>query len=90
MLRTIIFLSAILALGGTALAADLPPSPPPGAPAAYVSALLPVYNWAGVYVGINGGWGRGNAKWTATPLAAFQEQAAHPTIMAALSAARSA
>lgn len=25
----------------------------------------PTYNWAGIYVGINGGWGFGNAKWTA-------------------------
>jgi hypothetical protein len=35
---------------------QLPPSPP-RVPAAYVPAVLPVYNWAGVYVGINGGWG---------------------------------
>jgi len=59
-------LGVIIGLGGSALAADLPPSPaPPRAPAAYVPVVLPVYNWAGVYVGINGGWGWGNAKYTA-------------------------
>jgi outer membrane immunogenic protein len=33
--------------------------------------VLPVYNWTGFYVGINGGWGWGNAKFTANPVAAF-------------------
>ncbi|MFY9694069.1 MAG: outer membrane protein [Xanthobacteraceae bacterium] len=46
-------------------AADLPPAPPvPQAPAAYIPVAPPVYNWAGFYVGINGGWGFGNATWT--------------------------
>src|SRR6516162_168047 len=59
-------------LGGSAFAADLPPlAPPPRAPAVYVPAVLPVYNWAGVYVGINGGWGWGNAKWTADAAGIF-------------------
>jgi outer membrane immunogenic protein len=40
-----------------ALAADLPPAPPPRVPAAYVPVVAPVYNWGGFYVGINGGWG---------------------------------
>jgi outer membrane immunogenic protein len=52
--------------GGSAFAADLPPAapPPPRAPAVYVPAVLPVYNWAGVYVGINGGYGFGSSTWT--------------------------
>ena len=62
-------LGAIAALSltvGHAGAADLPPAPPPPrAPAAYVPVAPPVYNWGGVYVGINGGWGWGNGKWTA-------------------------
>ena len=59
-------------LDGSAFAADLPPlAPPPRAPAVYVPAVLPVYNWAGVYVGINGGWGWGNAKWTADAAGIF-------------------
>jgi outer membrane immunogenic protein len=71
MRRIIGVLSVVIGLGGSALAADLPPSPPPRAPAVYVPAVLPVYNWAGVYVGINGGWGWGNGKFTIAPNAAF-------------------
>jgi outer membrane immunogenic protein len=55
-----------LASVGVALAADLPQPapPPPQAPAVYVPVAPPVYNWSGIYVGINGGWGIGTAKWT--------------------------
>ena len=70
MRRIVGIVCAIIGLGGSAWAADLPPSPP-RAPAVYVPAVLPVYNWAGVYVGINGGWGWGNAKYTANAFAAF-------------------
>jgi outer membrane immunogenic protein len=56
-------LASILGVGG-ALAADLPPAPPPQAPAVYIPPP-PVYNWSGIYAGINGGWGWGKAKWTA-------------------------
>lgn len=53
-----------------ASAADLPPAPPPApqAPAAYIPPA-PIYNWSGVYVGVNGGWGWGNGKWTANTAA---------------------
>jgi outer membrane immunogenic protein len=63
----IVVLSASLA----ARAADLPPAPlpPPQAPAAYVPPPIPIYNWGGVYFGINGGWGLGTAKWTISGLA---------------------
>ncbi|MGN6750533.1 MAG: outer membrane protein [Xanthobacteraceae bacterium] len=72
MRRIIGALGVVIGLGGSALAADLPPSPaPPRAPATYVPAVLPVYNWAGVYVGINGGWGWGNVKYTANAVGAF-------------------
>jgi outer membrane immunogenic protein len=33
--------------------------------------VLPLYNWAGVYVGINGGWGWGKAKYTADAAGLF-------------------
>ena len=47
------------------LAADLPqPAPVPQAPAAYIPTVAPVYNWGGIYVGINGGWGCGQSSWT--------------------------
>jgi outer membrane immunogenic protein len=43
---------------GEAFAADLPaPSLPLPSPAA-------VYNWTGVYLGINGGYGTGNSNWS--------------------------
>jgi outer membrane immunogenic protein len=69
---SLIIIAATLVVGPTITwAADLPPSPPPRVPAAYVPAVLPVYNWAGVYVGINGGWGWGNGKFTIEPNTAF-------------------
>ena len=45
-----------------ALAADLPtPSLPPPLPVA-------VYNWTGLYLGINGGFGTGNSNWSDGPI----------------------
>ncbi len=38
--------------------------PPPQAPAAYVPTPVPVYNWGGIYFGVNGGWGFGQSDWT--------------------------
>ena len=70
MVRLLGVLCALIGISGAALAADLPPSPP-RVPAVYVPAVLPVYNWAGVYVGINGGWGWGNAKYTANAVGTF-------------------
>jgi outer membrane immunogenic protein len=67
--RILTLVFALIGITGTALAADLPPAPPPRAPA-YV-ALPPVYNWSGFYIGINGGWGWGNAKWTANAVGTF-------------------
>ncbi len=49
---------ALSAIAGTAvLAADLPPppAPPPRAPATYVPAPVPYYNWTGFYIGGNVG-----------------------------------
>lgn len=47
-----------------ALAADLPQPPPPQAPVVYVPTVAPVYNWGGIYLGINGGYGFGNSAWS--------------------------
>jgi outer membrane immunogenic protein len=47
----------LFALSGSAMAADLSRPPPP----AYTKApMMPLYNWNGIYLGINGGggWGR--------------------------------
>ncbi|MFZ0424524.1 MAG: outer membrane beta-barrel protein [Xanthobacteraceae bacterium] len=51
---------------GHALAADLPEpaAPPPRAPATYIPTVAPVYNWGGIYFGVNGGYGFGKSEWT--------------------------
>jgi outer membrane immunogenic protein len=52
---------------GQGWAADLPeppPPPPPRAPAAYMPFVAPVYNWGGLYYGINGGYGFGSSQWS--------------------------
>jgi outer membrane immunogenic protein len=61
MKRILIAGAFALAAGGQALAADLPPpvAPPPRAPATYVPAPVPLYNWGGIYIGINGGYAFG-------------------------------
>ena len=68
-----IFITAMLSIAaaGTALAADLPPPAPVQAPAAYIPTVAPVYNWGGIYVGINGGWGWGQTSWTVGPAGGF-------------------
>ena len=58
MKRILIAGALALAAGGQALAADLPPAPPPPprAPATYVPAPIPYYNWTGFYIGGNLGY----------------------------------
>ena len=65
MTKLLAFLCALVWFGGSALAADLPA---PAPPAVYVPPVVPVYSWTGYYVGINGGWGWGTAKWTVAPI----------------------
>ncbi len=66
MKRMLIAGAFALAAGGQAFAADLPQPapPPPRAPATYVPSTAPVYNWGGIYLGVNGGYGFGNSNWT--------------------------
>jgi outer membrane immunogenic protein len=65
MKRLFFALASMAALMGTAAAADLPPRP---APAPYYKApvAVPVYNWTGFYIGINGGGGFGRSTWDTT------------------------
>jgi outer membrane immunogenic protein len=60
------FIVAATAIATPALAADLPQPPPPlpQAPAAYIPPPPPVYNWGGIYFGLNGGYGFGNSEWS--------------------------
>jgi outer membrane immunogenic protein len=57
---------SIFAGTGLAFAADLPQPlpPPPQAPVTYVPTVPAVYNWGGIYIGINGGYGFGSSSWT--------------------------
>ena len=65
MKRVFFALVSLAALTGTAAAADLPPRM---APAPYYKApvAVPVYNWTGFYIGINGGGGFGHSQWDST------------------------
>ena len=79
MKRITVLVAFSLATIGRAFAADLPPAnlpppvvmpPPARAPATYIPSTEPVlYNWGGLYFGINGGYGFGSgsfggSKWT--------------------------
>lgn len=66
-MKRILFAGALAFVAvGHAAAADLPQPmpPPPQAPVAYIPAVAPVYNWGGIYWGINGGYGIGTSEWT--------------------------
>src|SRR5579871_1426791 len=53
---------ATLIVGAPAMAADLPPAPTYKTP-----VMMPaLYDWSGVYVGINGGWGTSHRCWDQT------------------------
>jgi outer membrane immunogenic protein len=65
-LTRVMLVLAATAAAGPVLAADLrAPMPPPApqAPAAYIPAPA-VYNWGGIYFGLNGGYGFGDSAWT--------------------------
>jgi outer membrane immunogenic protein len=63
MKRFVFAIALCLGAGAAAQAADLPPAPmpPPRAPAAYVPAPIPYYNWTGFYLGGNLGYGFGGS-----------------------------
>jgi outer membrane immunogenic protein len=62
-----LLVAGVVVLGAVAqaAAADLPQPAPPlaQAPVAYIP-VAPVYNWGGIYYGINGGYGFGKSDWT--------------------------
>jgi outer membrane immunogenic protein len=66
MKRILIAGAIALFAAGPALAADLPVAPPPPQAPAYVPVVAPVYNWGGIYIGINGGYAFGDSDWEAS------------------------
>ena len=65
MKRLFVACVGLLALAGTAAAADLPPAPPNTyykAPPVYP----PPYSWTGFYIGVNGGGALGRSSWDST------------------------
>jgi outer membrane immunogenic protein len=73
-MKRMLFAGALLlAAAGSTLAADLPPSMPPPPPPPRAPAYIPVipiqYNWGGVYIGLNGGYGFGNSAWSSAATA---------------------
>jgi len=58
MKRMLTLAATVLAISAQARAADLPR---PGVP---VPPSPVIYNWTGVYVGVNGGWADGISNWT--------------------------
>jgi outer membrane immunogenic protein len=71
MQRILLAVAVAFAAAAPALAADLPQPyapPPPRAPAAYVPVVAPVYNWGGIYIGVNGGYGFGTSNMSGGPL----------------------
>jgi outer membrane immunogenic protein len=61
-LRSFCILAAALGCTAAAHAADLP-ARYPVAPVMPAPIYVPVYNWTGVYLGINGGGGWGKSQW---------------------------
>ncbi len=64
MKRLFLAAAGLVALVGTAAAADLPPAPRP-----YYKApafMPPAYTWTGFYIGVNGGGGLGRSTWDTT------------------------
>jgi outer membrane immunogenic protein len=65
-MKRMLFAGAVaLALATPAFAADLPQAAPPPPQAPAFIPPPPVYNWSGVYIGINGGYAFGNSDWNA-------------------------
>ncbi|UVO30362.1 outer membrane protein [Bradyrhizobium arachidis] len=58
-MRKVLLGMVIIALTAPATAADLAPRPYTKAP----SAVIPIYDWAGFYVGLNGGGGSAHQCW---------------------------
>jgi outer membrane immunogenic protein len=62
-MRRLIVAWALVIAAGSAFAADLP-QPVPGGAKAYVPYAAAAYNWSGIYIGVNAGYGVGTSNWS--------------------------
>lgn len=63
-MKRMLFAGTVALLAASpAFAADLPQAGPPPAAPAYVAPPA-LYNWGGIYVGVNGGYAFGNSEWS--------------------------
>jgi len=66
MKRMCLALPALVALTGGVAAADLTRPLPPAYYPPPPPVIVPLYNWTGFYIGVNGGGGFGNSNWDST------------------------
>ena len=65
MKKLLLGMIGVVALSGSAVAADLGARPYK----APVPMVAPIYDWTGFYIGANGGWGRSRNCWDIVPVA---------------------
>jgi outer membrane immunogenic protein len=66
MKKLLLGMIGMVAMSGSAMAADLAARPYKAPP----PMLAPIYDWTGFYIGANGGWGRSHNCWDIVPVGA--------------------
>jgi outer membrane immunogenic protein len=77
MKRTTIVAMLTVVPVGYALAADMSQSAPPPP---FVPVVATVYNWGGIYLGLNGGYAFGSSKWSSSPVSSGNFSVTGPAI----------
>ena len=60
MKKLLLGMVGLVALSGSAVAADMAARPYKAAPV----VVAPIYDWTGFYIGANGGWGQSRDCWS--------------------------
>ena len=68
MKKLLLGMIGLVALSGSAVAADLPARAYKAPPV----VVSPIYDWTGFYIGANGGWGSSRSCWGIVPLAGVE------------------